>query len=91
MIIGDEKYNELFRHMIIDAMAQGFTHPVEWVENYSRGICQPYSKLDEIDEFCNLAIKELCFWDRYCDRSNFSIDNITQEMINDWKKHHYGQ
>lgn len=59
MNIGDTTYNNHFRHMLLDALVCGLDHPVEWVENYSRGTCIPDDKVQEVEEFCDLVIKEL--------------------------------
>ena len=59
MALDKEKYNEHFHAMVIEAICCGLQHPIEWVESYSRAIAKPYDELDEIEEFCWQARREV--------------------------------
>lgn len=86
MKIGDKLYNEHFREMVITALICGLNHPIEWFEYYARGIAEPDKRLSEIDEFCDLAIKDL-YSSEFC----VSIKDVTIEMCNNWINKHYKQ
>jgi hypothetical protein len=45
--------------MILEGVALGLTHPIEWLEHYSRCIAAPYVDFPERSEFINEASKEL--------------------------------
>lgn len=89
MKIGDIKYNYYFRQMILDAFSQGLRHPVEWICGFDRGIGLSHKSFDELNEFCDLAIKELYFWNCCSDGHKKSIDEVTTDECNNWIDRHY--
>lgn len=83
---GDPYYNYHFKEMVLTGLCCGLTHPVEWVENYSRGIGVKYSEYGTLTEFCDLAIKEL-----YATTFCRNIDEVTMADCNIWINKHYNQ
>lgn len=86
MKIGDEVYNKHFRDMVLEAQCCGLSHPVEWVEGYSRGVGIRYEDIPEIEAFCNLAIKDL-----YAMTWCVDLDKVSMDDCNNWIDNHYNQ
>lgn len=84
MKIGDDVYNNHFRHMILSGYLCGLFHPIEYVENYSRGIGEKYTDLQEIEHFCYFAIKEFYSIDHNCEP-----EEVTVQMVKDWTEEFY--
>jgi hypothetical protein len=86
MQVGDVKYNEHFRQMVLEAVSAGLEHPVEWFTSYDRGIAVSHESLTEISEFCDLAAKEL-YACSYCIKQK----DVTMINVNHWVDKHYKQ
>ena len=86
MEINDTIYNKHFRLMILQALCCGLNHPVEWIENYDRVIGEKDENINEIEEFCDLTIKEL-----YASMFCINIEKVTMQMCNNWINTYYKQ
>lgn len=81
MIIGDSIYNKHFRYMILEGIACGLNHPIEYIINYSRGIGLYYKDMPEMNEFISLVWKEVY--------SLFFGKEPKENEIQDWINKYY--